>query len=114
MIKTSVLPSRTNLSPSPTPPNLQTRSKSHGSTFKCAKLSPPPEWIDVEFGKLVKEKCRERKGVVELLECLETEAIMGDDEGKDPTDYNRRAQIFDRSSRVFQSLKEQQQNQTKN
>lgn len=57
------------------------------------------------------EKCKgksggERKGVVELLECLEKEAIMGDDVGKEASDYNRRAQIFDRSSRVFQALKE--------
>ncbi|KAL2317566.1 hypothetical protein Fmac_031442 [Flemingia macrophylla] len=51
-------------------------------------------------------KCGERKGVVELLECLEKEAIMGEDVGKEPTDYNRRAQIFDRSSQVFQALKE--------
>ena len=53
-----------------------------------------------------RHKCGERKGIVELLECLETEAIMGEDMGKEPTDYNRRAQIFDRSSRVFQALKE--------
>ncbi|CAN1852442.1 hypothetical protein LINPERHAP1_LOCUS40645 [Linum perenne] len=114
--------SRIKLGPPQSQLILQTRSRFHGSVANCAKLSSPhyrsdpdeqgEEWIDVEFGKLVKEKCRERKGVVELLECLETEAIMGDDEGKDPTDYNRRAQIFDRSSRVFQSLKEQQTNQT--
>ncbi|TKY56384.1 hypothetical protein E2542_SST20828 [Spatholobus suberectus] len=53
-----------------------------------------------------RHKCGERKGVVELLECLEREAIMGEDVGKEPTDYNRRAQIFDRSSQVFQALKE--------
>ncbi|XP_020210289.1 uncharacterized protein LOC109795254 [Cajanus cajan] len=53
-----------------------------------------------------RHKCGERKGVVELLECLEKEAIMGEDVGKEPTDYNRRAQIFDRSSQVFQTLKE--------
>ncbi|AES98377.1 hypothetical protein MtrunA17_Chr5g0428371 [Medicago truncatula] len=53
-----------------------------------------------------REKCGEREGVVELLECLEKEAIMGDDEGKEPNDYNRRAQIFDKSSQVFQALKE--------
>nr|XP_004490507.1 uncharacterized protein LOC101498893 [Cicer arietinum] len=53
-----------------------------------------------------REKCGENNGVVELLECLEKEAIMGDDVGKEPNDYNRRAQIFDRSSRVFQALKE--------
>ncbi|CAA3007540.1 Hypothetical predicted protein [Olea europaea subsp. europaea] len=53
-----------------------------------------------------KENCRQSGGVVELLECLEKEAIMGEDEGKEATDYNRRAQIFDRSSRVFKALKE--------
>ncbi|KAI4306568.1 hypothetical protein L6164_029833 [Bauhinia variegata] len=53
-----------------------------------------------------RHKCGERKGVVELLECMEKEAIMGEDVGKEPTDYNRRAQIFDRSSRVFQALKQ--------
>ena len=31
------------------------------------------------------------RGVWELLECLEKEAIMGDDDGRDPKDYNRRA-----------------------
>ncbi|CAN6991799.1 unnamed protein product, partial [Brassica oleracea var. botrytis] len=30
-------------------------------------------------------------GIWELLECLEKEAIMGDDDGRDPKDYNRRA-----------------------
>ncbi|GAV67781.1 LOW QUALITY PROTEIN: hypothetical protein CFOL_v3_11285, partial [Cephalotus follicularis] len=59
------------------------------------------EWL--QLGGL---SCKEEKGVVELLECLEREAIMGEDEGKDPTDYNRRAHIFDKSSRVFQALKE--------
>ncbi|KAK7317035.1 hypothetical protein RJT34_00933 [Clitoria ternatea] len=53
-----------------------------------------------------RHKCGEGKSVVEMLECLEREAIMGDDVGKEPVDYNRRAQIFDRSSRVFQALKE--------
>ncbi|XP_007011376.2 PREDICTED: uncharacterized protein LOC18587506 [Theobroma cacao] len=68
-----------------------------------AEMKPEEEeWMRV--GKLG-ERCKERKGVVELLECLETEAIMGEDQGKEPTDYNRRAQIFDKSSRVFQALK---------
>lgn len=53
------------------------------------------------------EKCQGAGGgTAEMLECLEKEAIMGDDEGKDPKDYNRRAMIFDKSSRVFQALKE--------
>uniref|UniRef100_A0A6M2F1X0 Uncharacterized protein n=1 Tax=Populus davidiana TaxID=266767 RepID=A0A6M2F1X0_9ROSI len=62
------------------------------------------DWI-VEIGKS-REECEESKGMVELLECLEREAIMGDDEGRDPTDYNRRAQIFNKSSQVFTALKE--------
>ncbi|XP_057428882.1 uncharacterized protein LOC130722231 [Lotus japonicus] len=51
-----------------------------------------------------RHNCREGKGAVELLECLEREAIMGADIGKEPMDYNRRAQIFERSSTVFQAL----------
>ncbi|KAJ0234797.1 hypothetical protein HA466_0269370 [Hirschfeldia incana] len=47
------------------------------------------------------------RGVWELLECLEKEAIMGDDDGRDPKDYNRRAKIFDKSSKVFKNVNEQ-------
>ncbi|KAL3834739.1 hypothetical protein ACJIZ3_009475 [Penstemon smallii] len=54
----------------------------------------------------LKGKCEETDGIVELLECLEREAIMGEDEGREPIDYNRRAHIFDKSSKVFQALKE--------
>ncbi|XP_052197528.1 uncharacterized protein LOC127804657 [Diospyros lotus] len=64
-------------------------------------------------GGLWIDKCKgggEEKGIVELMECLEREAIMGEDEGKEPTDYNRRAHIFDHSSRVFQNLKESNTN----
>ncbi|KAF8081929.1 hypothetical protein N665_0856s0018 [Sinapis alba] len=46
-------------------------------------------------------------GVSELLECLEKEAIMGDDDGRDPKDYSRRAKIFDKSSKIFKNIKEQ-------
>lgn len=53
------------------------------------------------------EKCG-CQGMVELLECLEKEAIMGEDEGREPRDYSRRARIFDRSSRVFRALQEQE------
>lgn len=62
--------------------------------------------------KEVSRRCRGAGGIVELMECLEREAIMGEDEGREASDYNRRALIFDRSSRVFQALKHQSQTQT--
>lgn len=43
---------------------------------------------------------------VERLELLEDEAMAGEDEGRSPTDYGRRAHIFEESSRVFRALKE--------
>lgn len=52
--------------------------------------------------------CQGAKGIVELMECLEREAIMGEDQGTHPSDYNRRAQIFEKSSTVFQALKDNQ------
>lgn len=62
------------------------------------------EWM--KLGRL-EEKCGGGDGgVVEQLECLEREAIMGEDEGREPNDYNRRAKIFSTSSRVFQALKQ--------
>ncbi|KAE8709017.1 putative transcription elongation factor s-II [Hibiscus syriacus] len=64
------------------------------------------EWIRV--GSL-RDKCKEKKGMVEVMECLENETIMGDDHGREAGDYHRRAQLFDMSSRVFQSLKSHQQ-----
>ncbi|XP_021903910.1 uncharacterized protein LOC110819138 [Carica papaya] len=75
--------------------------------LKAEILNPEEEQELMKAG----DKCRERKGVVALLECLEMEAIMGGDQGKNPSDYNRRARIFDKSSRVFQALK-QLQNKT--
>ncbi|KAL3622033.1 hypothetical protein CASFOL_034229 [Castilleja foliolosa] len=67
--------------------------------------------LDEEMKELINEKCRQGDdGIVELLECLEREAIMGDDKGRDPNDYNRRALIFDKSSRVFQALHHLQNN----
>lgn len=74
-----------------------------------AEMKPEKEeWV--AMGWLRQNKCGDRKGVVELLECLELEAIMGEDEGREPNDYNRRAQIFDKSARVFQALKERSNN----
>ncbi|KAK8661884.1 hypothetical protein V6N13_091472 [Hibiscus sabdariffa] len=62
-----------------------------------------------EWKRVDRCKCKERKGMVEVLEWLEREAILGEDHGREPSDYNRRAIIFDQSSRVFQALKNSQQ-----
>ncbi|XP_030459607.1 uncharacterized protein LOC115679971 [Syzygium oleosum] len=85
-----------------------------GLAARCASLSPGPgsvaelmeetEWDEMRNWS---EKCRVQ-GVVALLECLEREAILGEDEGKEPTDYSRRARIFDKSSEAFQALKERE------
>ncbi|KAF5736497.1 hypothetical protein HS088_TW14G00640 [Tripterygium wilfordii] len=93
----------------------------HGLAVDCAKWdsSAPVIEPERELGEeeeldpevkdwmktKLKNKCRDRSAMSELLECLERE-IMGEDEGKEPLDYNRRAHIFDKSSRVFQALKE--------
>ncbi|KAH0761584.1 hypothetical protein KY290_017657 [Solanum tuberosum] len=82
---------------------------------KCGKGdSIERKLLDEQIDNLgrMSSKCKEVSGMVELLECLEREAIMGDDEGKSPMDYNRRAQIFDKSSTVFQALKETSQTTT--
>ncbi|XP_008782679.2 uncharacterized protein LOC103702147 [Phoenix dactylifera] len=42
----------------------------------------------------------------EELEGLEEEAMAGRDEGRAPTDYDRRAHIFSESSRIFRALKD--------
>ncbi|KAF0913669.1 hypothetical protein E2562_023768 [Oryza meyeriana var. granulata] len=43
--------------------------------------------------------------VAEELEVLEEAAMGGGDEGRRPTDYDRRAHMFEESSRVFSALK---------
>ncbi|KAH0689492.1 hypothetical protein KY289_016850 [Solanum tuberosum] len=88
-------------------------------SYKCGKGDSigkiERKLLDEQIDNLgrMSSKCKEvAGGMVELLECLEREAIMGDDEGKAPMDYNRRAQIFDKSSTVFQALKETSQTTT--
>ncbi|KAI3458421.1 hypothetical protein Pfo_015084 [Paulownia fortunei] len=88
------------------------------SSLKCAEGGSVSEVEKILMGnefnmeeeligmRKLNEKCKGVGGIVELLECLESEAIMGEDVGREPTDYNRRAQIFDKSSRVFQALKQ--------
>ncbi|GMI80260.1 hypothetical protein like AT5G05220 [Hibiscus trionum] len=92
--------------------NMKGKQRSGGAAAKCSGWDTGfLRELEREGGEEWKrvEKCKERKGMVELLECLEREAILGDDHGRDPTDYNRRALIFHHSSRVFQALKQSQQ-----
>ncbi|EAZ26824.1 uncharacterized protein [Oryza sativa Japonica Group] len=51
------------------------------------------------------EEEEEEAAAAEELEVLEEEAMGGGDEGRRPTDYDRRAHIFEESSRVFSALK---------
>lgn len=60
-----------------------------------------------EDGPVLQERVQEEEEEeVEQLELLEDEAMGGEDEGRSPTDYGRRAHIFEESSRVFRALKE--------
>lgn len=83
--------------------------KMHVLSSKCGKRDSIGRKSEEEEAM---DKCEE-DSIAELLECLEKEAIMGDDEGKEPRDYNRRAQIFDKSSTVFQALKEKEKEKEK-
>ncbi|KAF7053937.1 hypothetical protein CFC21_061737 [Triticum aestivum] len=57
-------------------------------------------------GEPVSHERVQEEDEVEQLELLEDEAMAGEDEGRSPTDYGRRAHIFEESSRVFRALKE--------
>lgn len=59
-------------------------------------VAPATDQAEEEAGGLAPEE----------LEVLEEAAIMGLDEGRRPTDYDRRAHIFEESSRVFRELKQ--------
>lgn len=103
----------------PFPVRVNQMNSSGLKVTKCAKADGEKKLVlenEEEFGmadelRNLNGKCGGIGGIVELMECLEREAIMGEDEGREPTDYNRRALIFDRSSRVFQALKQQSQTQ---
>ncbi|XP_073132842.1 uncharacterized protein [Henckelia pumila] len=81
------------------------------SRIRCSNSGSVPE-LDKKLEeeligmKRLSNKCKEIGGIVELVECLEREAIMGEDKGREASDYRRRAHIFDKSSRVFEALKE--------
>ncbi|KAL6980867.1 hypothetical protein U1Q18_022504 [Sarracenia purpurea var. burkii] len=85
-------------------PVTELKRESSSDEVMMMSVSGEDEWAGI--GGKWREKCEQGGGIVELLECLEREAIMGEDEGREATDYDRRARIFDKSSRVFQALKE--------
>lgn len=95
------------------PPPLITLKASQARRFRHLRLplpavehARPRGWVPELKEELgVGEDGEGGKGVVELMERLEKEAIMGEDEGIDPADYSRRAEIFDMSSRVFRAHK---------
>ncbi|GLT74052.1 hypothetical protein SLA2020_458730 [Shorea laevis] len=94
------------------------RLKQHQVPGAVGCVAPDPGLV-AELEQELKDeniegRLEEERGVVELFECLQKEAIMGEDHGRDPTDYNRRAQIFDKSSKVFQAQKEKGQQQNNN
>ena len=88
-------------------PGSAARCAEQGSVIEESQEEGLGSGMDSEWKEMGKwrDKCQD-KGMVELLECLEKEAIMGEDEGREPTDYNRRAKIFSESARVFRALKE--------
>ncbi|KAK1285911.1 hypothetical protein QJS10_CPB20g00084 [Acorus calamus] len=85
------------LKPPPTTRLRVTSSKpDHEPPLDPGRPIPDPP-LDDEVG-LVEE--------AEVLEGMEEEAMAGDDVGRGPGDYDRRAHLFDESSRVFRTLKE--------
>uniref|UniRef100_A0ACD5X2I7 Uncharacterized protein n=1 Tax=Avena sativa TaxID=4498 RepID=A0ACD5X2I7_AVESA len=79
------------------------------TALRRAQCSAGPEPVEARTDGAVPRKGVQEQEDAELapeqLELLEDEAI-GDDEGRSPTDYDRRAHIFEESSRVFRALKQ--------
>uniref|UniRef100_A0A0E0D034 Uncharacterized protein n=1 Tax=Oryza meridionalis TaxID=40149 RepID=A0A0E0D034_9ORYZ len=71
---------------------------------RCGGGTEPVEARKEGEGGPGKEE-EEEAAAAEELEVLEEEAMGGGDEGRRPTDYDRRAHIFEESSRVFSALK---------
>ncbi|KAG1338940.1 hypothetical protein COCNU_04G012460 [Cocos nucifera] len=71
------------------------------SKYRIQEEDPGPEKEGEDGARVGDEEELEEK-----LEGLEEEAIAGRDEGRAPTDYDRRAHIFLESSRVFRALKD--------
>lgn len=100
-----------------------TTAPSRGRAWPCRRVAPSPHRrARASCGGRATEPVGEREGVwpaveqedqeeaglaPEELEVLEEAAIAGVDEGRRPTDYDRRAHIFEESSRVFRELKHQ-------
>ncbi|CAN6301011.1 unnamed protein product [Urochloa humidicola] len=85
-------------------PRLRARATSCGSGRTAGPVEAREDAVEVEPAAVVGE-VEEAVLAPEELEVLEEAAIAGVDEGRRPTDYDRRAHIFEESSRVFQELK---------
>uniref|UniRef100_A0ACD5XKA9 Uncharacterized protein n=1 Tax=Avena sativa TaxID=4498 RepID=A0ACD5XKA9_AVESA len=97
----------------------QARLRTGPATALRAQCGGGPEPAEVEArtdGVAPRKGVQEQEGAElapEQLELLEDEAMAGEDEGRSPTDYDRRAHIFEESSRVFRALKQRRDGDVK-
>ncbi|GJY59430.1 hypothetical protein Tco_0459322 [Tanacetum coccineum] len=88
--------------------------KSQGLAIKCCngdRLMRPDSTRKVQVGEECDGIVDESEDVNEKAELMEMEAIMGKDDGREPMDYKRRACIFNKSSEVFQAIKDEHHTQ---
>lgn len=83
-------------------------------SMQCQLRPDPASGWDAEDDTVFEEEETEEEALeeneegrwMEEVEELEEEVITRQDDGREPKDYNRRAQIFDESSKVFRSSKD--------
>ncbi|KAL7611744.1 hypothetical protein Lser_V15G09116 [Lactuca serriola] len=84
------------------------RLESGGGDWKMRPASKRKEEMSDDKWDRAVEESKEDDDVNEEVELMEMEAIMGEDDGKEPMDYKRRAGIFYKSSQMFQAIKDKQ------
>ncbi|KAL6902192.1 hypothetical protein ACP4OV_005068 [Aristida adscensionis] len=82
---------------------VRVRTTGRGAAGFGLRACGGAEPVDVEARR---GKEAEVELVAEELEVLEEAAIAGEDDGRRPMVYDRRAHIFEESSRVFRELKQ--------